>query len=244
MQKLLNIPTTDKKTIFGKIDTPKDKSKWLVIFIHGLTDNFDSHMLPNSAKYFTSKWYTTYRFNLYGEEKQGRRLKEASLKDHIKDLNTVIKHFEKKTKKIFLVGHSFGWLTILYSNIKKVTWIILRDASIGGKELLDDVSYDSKTGIYSIDRWDGFIHIIGSKMYKDFLINPKKHLERISKIHIPIKIICAEKWLRKAGEAYYKTGKEPKELIIIPGASHCFDEKWTEEKLFTETYKRVKKYSN
>jgi predicted alpha/beta-fold hydrolase len=55
MQKSLNIPTTDKKTIFGTIDTPKGKSKGLIIFVHGLTDNFNSHFLPNSAKYFTEK---------------------------------------------------------------------------------------------------------------------------------------------------------------------------------------------
>ncbi len=55
MQKEIRIKTTDKKTIFGILDTPKEKSKGLIIFVHGLTDNFDSHMLPNSAKYFTKK---------------------------------------------------------------------------------------------------------------------------------------------------------------------------------------------
>lgn len=250
MQKNLNLKTLDKKIIYWKLDTPKGKSKWLVIFIHGLTDNFDSHMLPNSAKYFTSKWYTTYRFNLYGDEKQARKLKEVRFKNHIQDVNTVIKYFQKAwAQKIFLVGHSLGWLTILYSNIKHVSWIILRDASIGGKDLLDEVDYNVKTGIYSIDRWDGFKHIIGASMYKDFLIKPQKHLEKISKIHIPIKIICAEKWVQKIWKiiyktAYYEAANEPKKLIIIPGSGHCFDEKWVEQKLFTETYKRVKKYSN
>ena len=206
-------------------------------------------MLPNSAKYFTGKWYTTYRFNLYGEKKQERKLKEASLKTHIQDLNTVINHFQKWwTQNIFLVGHSFGWLTIIYANIKNISWIILRDASIGGKELLDDVTYNQKTGVYSIDRGDGYKHIIGPKMYKDFLIEPQKHLIQISKIHLPIKIICAEKWLQKAWKeyykaAYYKTANNPKKLCIITWASHCFEEKWAKEKLLQETYKRIKKYS-
>ncbi|MEI7563832.1 MAG: hypothetical protein WCJ39_09760 [bacterium] len=55
MQNSLNIPTTDKKTIFGILATPKGKSKGLVIFIHGLTDSIDSHMYTHGEKYFTSK---------------------------------------------------------------------------------------------------------------------------------------------------------------------------------------------
>ncbi|MFA7717253.1 MAG: alpha/beta fold hydrolase [Candidatus Absconditabacterales bacterium] len=247
MQKELNIKTKDKKIIYGTVNTPKGESNGLIIFVHGLTDNFDSHMLPNSAKYFTDKGYITYRFNLYGEKKQERKLKEVNLKNHVNDLNIVIKHFEKMKQKIFIVGHSFGGLTILYSNIKRITGIILRDASIGGKELLDDVHYNSKTHMYNIDRGDGIIHIIGSTMYKDFMINPQKHLERISKIHVPIKIICAGNGLQVGKKynkvAYYKAANKPKELSIIVGAGHCFDVKGTEEKLFEETYKRIKRFS-
>lgn len=243
MQKEVYIKTTEKKTIFGVLDTPKWKSKGLIIFVHWLTDNLDSHMLPNSAKYFTKKWYTTYRFNLYGERKQERKLKEANLKNHINDLNMVINHFERTSQKIFLVGHSFGGLTILYANTKDIVWIILRDASIGGKELLDDVMHDTQNRSYSIDRGDGYKHLIWPKMYKDFLIDPQKHLMQISKIHLPIKIICAEKWLQKAGKKYYKTTNDPKEICIIEWASHCFNEENKENQLFAETYDRIKRFS-
>lgn len=247
MQKELNLKTLDKKTIYWKLDAPKGESKWLVIFVHGLTDNFDSHMLPNSAKYFTNKWYTTYRFNLYGERTQERKLGKADLKTHIKDLNTVIKHFKNIKQKIFLVWHSFGWLTILYSNIKNASWIILRDASIGSKWLLDDVTYNPKRGSYIIDRGNGYKHTIGPKMYKDFLISPKEHLKQVKKIHTPIKIICAERgletWMEYNRATYYKSANDPKELVIISGARHHFKETWAEKKLFNETYKRIKKYS-
>ncbi len=244
MQKALNIPTTDKKIIYGKLEIPKAKSKGLIIFIHGLTWDFDHHMYANGAKYFTGKWFTTYRFNLYGDQKQARKLKQASLKNHIQDVNTVSKYFQKKwIQNIFLIGHSFGGLTILYAKLKNITWIILRDPSIGGKELLDDITYHKQTNKYSIDRWDGVIYHIWSNMYKDFLIDSNEHLEKIKKITLPIQIICAEKWLQKAWKKYYKAAKLPKDFTIIPWATHCFDEKWTEKQLFTETYKRVKKYS-
>ena len=81
-------------------------------------------------------------------------------------------------------------------------------------------------------------------MYKDFLMDPKQHIKKASEIDIPVKIICAEKWiLKKWGEKYYKAAKGPKDFVIIPWASHCFDEEGTEEKLFTETEKRIKRFS-
>jgi pimeloyl-ACP methyl ester carboxylesterase len=212
--------------------------------MHGLTSSIQEPIIQNGSKYFAKKWFTTYRFNFYGNETNARKLGKTTLKNHITDTNKVIKYFKEQWhNNIFLIGHSFGWLTILYTNTKNISWIILRDPSIGGKELLDDVTYDIKTRSYSIDRGDGYKYIIGSKMYKDFSIEPKEHLMQITRIHLPTKIICAEKWLQKAGKKYYKTVSNPKEFSIIPWASHCFNEEGTEEKLFEETYKRVKKYS-
>lgn len=244
MQKKLILKTTDKKTIYGTLATPKGKSKGLIIFIHGLTRNQEEHIFVNGSKYFTNQWYSTYRFNLYGEGKNARKLETTSLKNHIQDTNTVITYFQKQwIQKIFLVGHSFGGLTILYSQVNKVSWIILWDSSIWGKGLLSDVSYNKKSNTYIIDRWEGLIYTVNKTMYKDFCIDPKNHLEKIKKIHVPIKIICAEKWLKKWGKKYYKVANKPKDFIVISGASHCFHEKGTEEQLFKETYTRIKKYS-
>ena len=239
----LNIKTTNKKIIYGNLETPKGKSKGLIIFVHGLTGSQNEHIFVNGTKYFIKKWYSTYRFNLYGEEKNARKLETTNLKEHIHDLSMVTRHFQKQwIKKIFLVGHSLGGLTILYSNISKIAWIILWDSSIWGKELLSDVTYNKKDDIYIIDRWQGYTYNINKGMYKDFSINPKQHLKQVSKINIPIKIICAEKWLKNAGTRYYKAANAPKDFVILQWASHCFDEKGAEEKLFTETHKRIRHY--
>lgn len=244
----LNIKTTNKKIIYGNLETPKGKSKGLIIFVHGLTSSQDEPIIKHWSVYFTKKWYITYKFNLYGKEKNARKLETSCLKNHVDDINKVTTYFQKKwIKKIFLIWHSFGWLSILYANLSNIKWVTLWDASIWWKELLSDVTYDKKTKKMIIDRWDWVIYNIGSKMYKDFLIDSKKNLERMSKIRKPIKIICAEKWLQKAWKEYYKNSyydvaNTSKELSIIPWAWHCFFEKWTKEKLFEETNKRVKKY--
>ena len=77
-------------------------------------------------------------------------------------------------------------------------------------------------------------------MYNDFCVEPKYHIKKIKEIKLPIKIICAEKWLKKPAERYYKAANTPKDFCIIAWATHCFDEKWAEKKLFNETYNWIK----
>lgn len=96
MQKEVRIKTTDKKTIFGTLDTPKERSKGLIIFVHGLTGHQYEHIFFNAAKFFTKKGYSTYRFDLYGFCKPARILEETCLKTHAEDTNNVIQHFQKQ----------------------------------------------------------------------------------------------------------------------------------------------------
>jgi len=55
MQKELAIKTTDRKTIFGTLDTPKGKSKGLIILMHGLTSSIQEPIIQNGSKYFAKK---------------------------------------------------------------------------------------------------------------------------------------------------------------------------------------------
>ncbi|MCB9811211.1 MAG: hypothetical protein H6779_03495 [Candidatus Nomurabacteria bacterium] len=81
-----------------------------------------------------------------------------------------------------------------------------------------------------VDEWEKF--------------NAKNELDIVSKLEKPIKIIAAKKGiLLKGSRAYYKAAKEPKELTIINGATHCFDEEGTETELLKETLSWIKKYS-
>ena len=77
---------------------------------------------------------------------------DTTIKDHITDTNIVVDHFvEQGYTNIILIGHSLGGLTILYSDLTHVSRVVLRDASIGGKELLDDVTYNQEKDYYFVD---------------------------------------------------------------------------------------------
>ena len=207
--------------------------KWIIIFVHWLTSSKDEEMFIEGEKFFSEKWYSTLRFNLYWDLAEERKLDGVSLQDNIDDVNDVIKFWiELWHKKIFLVGHSYGWIANLYADHSNVAWLLMWDSSIGWEQLLSDVYEDD--GEHYIDWWDGYKHYIGEKLFQDFQIPSEKFLEKISEIQLPVKIIWAEFWLAEVAKKYYEYANEPKELTIISWADHIFLE-WGMEELLDES---------
>lgn len=216
--------------------------KWLIIFVHWLTSSQDEEMFVEGQKSFNENWYSTLRFNLYGDWPEERKLNEIWLQDNIDDVNCALKFWkELGYKSIFLVWHSYGWIANLYANLWNVTWLLMWDSSIGWEQLLSDVYLD-ENGKHYIDWWDGYRHYIGKKLYEDFQIPSEKFLEKISEINIPVKIIWAENWLAEVAKKYYECANEPKELNIISWADHRFLDWWMEE-LLSITLKWMNKFS-
>ena len=240
MEKNIIINTNDNHLIYGTLNSKK-KSKKLVIFVHGLLGNRNEHIFYNSSKFFTKSGFDTFRFDLYNGRKKGRKLRECTLEIHSKDTNAVVDYFRKKYDKIFLVGHSYGSLAVLKSDLSSVSAIILWDAaSTTNTEWASSMEYIEGLDAYLLS-W-GMDYIIGKHMLNESkkLPHPK---ELMFKISIPIKIICAGKSsLVKDGNMYYKYAKKPKEFVIIKNARHNFNEEGSEELLFKETLNFVKKY--
>lgn len=44
------------------------------------------------------------------------------------------------------------------------------------------------------------------------------------------------------GKELFKNANEPKAIVVITNATHCFDEDGAEEELFEETYSWIKRY--
>ena len=223
---------------YSEIDTPK----WLIIFVHWLTSSQDEEMFIQWEKIFNKNWFSTLRFNIYGDWPDERKLNNVSLQDNIDDVNSVLKFWKELWyKSIFLVWHSYGWIANLYADLFNVTWLLMRDSSIWWKWLLDDV-YEDWNGWHYINWWNGYKHHISEKLYKDFQIPSEKFLEKTSEINIPIKIIWAEDWLAEVAKKYYEYANKPKELDIIQGADHRFLDWWMDE-LLSISLKWMNKFS-
>lgn len=242
MEKELKIKTPDKHLIYGLLRTPKKKSQTLVVLVHGLTGHPNEHFHFNGARFLEKYGFASFRFSLYVDKPGGRRLQECGVSTHVKDLNTVLKFFRKKFKKVVVVGHSLGGITVLSADLSLVDAIVLWDGTSSlRKRPTKDFMYNKKLDAYILD-WR-IQTVMSKKMYKEWTDFPLPK-DAIIKLIKPLKVIVAGAGsLVEAGKDYYKYAKGPKEFALIKGAGHTFIEDGTEEKLFAETLSFVKKYS-
>ncbi|MCH8741974.1 alpha/beta fold hydrolase [Patescibacteria group bacterium] len=238
MEKQIKIPIGNKKYVYGNLRGSLKNP--LIITVHGLGGFKDEHMHFNGSKFFGSKGYAVFRFNLYGYEKDARKLQDCTLSIHAKDLDIVIEHFRKqKVKKIYVVGHSYGGPTILLSKNKDFDKVVLWDPTMDLKDIEKEFKKLKSTNMYYVD-W-GLAVIIGKNMVEDD--KDVKPLELVKEIRVPIKFIFAGKGdLKKADwDRYFSAANNPKEKVVIVNASHNFHEDGTEEKLFKETFAWLEK---
>lgn len=213
-----------------------EQSRGLIIFVHGLTSSQEEPIINQWEIYFNGQWYSTFRFNLYGDRDNERKLITNSLTENIKDINDVIDYFVNQWEKnIILIWHSFGWLALLYVDLSLVSKIVLWDASIGWEELLWDV-YEDQQWKY-IDRWDDYHYYISEQLYKDFSLDSQIHIEQLKSIQIPVIIICAEHGLQEPALIYSKAiWKTP---LIVSWADHIFSDNKHKKILFEGTLKSL-----
>lgn len=240
MEKEIKISIPQKKFIYGRL---RGFLKWpLVVFVHGLGGIMDQHIYYNGSRYLEKRGFSSFRFNLYGWEKNARKLGECTLQTHASDLDRVIKYFrEKGAKKLCVIGHSFGGPAILMSKNKNFDCVVFWDPSYDVPLSFQNARYLKALDTY-VSTWN-FDVVLNKKMIEGSQILKQKEEELIQQIHVPIKIICAGKgWLARGGRRYFALAAKPKEFVIIKNAGHTFDENGVEEKLFTETFHWLKKY--
>ncbi len=235
------LPTTDKYSIYGTLDTAQKKSSVLIVFVHGLTGSQNEHIFFNGAQFFTARGIDTFRFDFYTSARGGRKLQHCGISTHAKDLTSVVDRFQNTYKKIFVVGHSLGGLVIMSAKLKHINGALLWDSTTSNAERRrEDFVFHKDLNVYII-KW-GVSSLMSKKMVSEWKRFPAPK-DAIKKITVPVKIICAGNWKYvKAAQEYFAYANDPKEFAVIQGATHNFDERGTEEALFKESYKFIKNF--
>ncbi len=236
MEKILRLRRSKSIDINGRLRGSLKKP--LAIFVHGLTGNMDEHIFYNGARYLEQHGISSFRFNLYDWTKGSRKLNTSTLVIHASDLDFVVKYFRKRgVKKIFVVGHSYGGPTIMKSKDRDFQGIIFWDPSFLTQKYFPESKWLKSIGMY-LCRWA--YPVLLSKTYVEEARRTNT-LALIQQLNLPIKIICAGKGvLVKTSKKYFSVLKEPKELIVLKNATHCFDEDGQEGKLLEETLRWIK----
>ena len=239
----IKIPGT-KKYIYGVLRGSVRQP--LVILVHGLTGHRDAHIFYNGARFLERHGFSSFRFNLYDFAKDARKLDECTLQTHADDLDAVVAYFRKNgVRKICVIGHSYGGPTILLSRKKDFDVVVLWDPTYGKSVALKkDVVYLRGLRKYYLAGWSCKI-MVGKEMV-DFSekVSDMKSNDWIASMHVPVKIILAEKSMHvERGRGYYAPANQPKAFAIVKNADHCFNTDGTEEQLFKETLSWIRKYA-
>lgn len=233
--------SSNKKYIYGILRGSLDKP--LVIFVHGFTGYKNEHQFFNAARFSQKVGFSTFRFDLYSWKKDARKLEDCTLSLHAQDLDVVVEYFRNKgVKKIFVVGHSFGGVSVLLSKKKGFDAVVLWDSS-GDKDVKLKAKYVKELDKYYYQDDSAYGFTISKQMYEE---NNNKLIpsKLIKEMHIPIKVIVAGAGIMiDEGKKLFLNANEPKAIAVVPNATHCFDEDGAEENLFQETYNWLREFA-
>jgi predicted alpha/beta-fold hydrolase len=237
MEEKVLIPTADKKIIYGRINWQGEKSRKLILFIHGLNGSERTAQMYNAARFFSKRGFVTLRINLYKEAKKARVLHECSIKTHSEDINTVLNFVKGEYDEIHLVGHSLAGPSIIGSS-QTVNSVVLWDPSLVFENSpKDHWEYVPEREMYIVK--SSSYTLVNKELYEGW---KSSGVNMIEKMKVPTKIITgSEGPLFERWEAILD--KIPVEYTYkkIIGAGHEFSEGETMQELFEETLKWFEK---
>lgn len=243
MEKNIKIKLSGKNSLYGKFYGSFDKP--LFIVVHGLLGNMDEDFYYSAVKWFKRHGFSTFRFNLYGYQKDARQLMDCTLKIQSADLDAVVRYFRAHgVKKIFIAGHSFGGLVILRSDNQNFDGAVLWDPAYKISFTKSSDKYFNGKYIKELDgylmRW-GVNFIIGKAMVKEIDSLDWNFIFR--NLKVPFKIIIAGKGVLKNAKQYLIGAKSKTDLMVIKNATHYFnDEKGMRDNLFHASENWFKNY--
>lgn len=236
MEKDFHIPTPDGKVIYGKLRG--ELGEKLAIFVHGLTAHMDNHRFYNGARYLEGLGFANFRFNLYDDLGDARKLVDCTLKIHADDLGSVVRHFKDVGVKSFgVIGHSYGAPTILLAEPNQFRAVVLWDPSYQVE--FEDLEHVPELSLYR--SLGGVQYLFGEEM-----INEARRLDwdgLTQGLEVPLKVICAgEGILVEGGRRYCDVASGETDLVVVKGAGHSFNEDGAAEQLFEATAGWLKTY--
>ncbi|MDP3734303.1 MAG: alpha/beta hydrolase [Nanoarchaeota archaeon] len=243
MEKNFKIKLSKKFSLYGKFSGSFNQP--LFIIVHGFSGNMDEEFYYSATRWFRKHGFSTFRFNLYGYQKDARQLMNCTLKTHSADLDTVVRYFRKRgVKKIFIAGHSFGGLSIFCSYDQDFDGAVLWDPSY--KISFTKTAHGFPRGKY-IKEINGYLMkwgvnlIIGKAMAEEVDSLPWDSITKNFKV--PFKIILAGKGVLKSAKKYLNGTKVKKDLMVIKGATHYFnDQGGMRENIFKASEEWFKKF--
>jgi dienelactone hydrolase len=240
-EKELKIPTPDGKMI----DTilRGDPKKPIVVLIHGFGGQMNDVLHYMSARIFEKNGFSSFRFNFFGASRHTRKGSECSLVSNGKDINTVFDYLQTEldAKKVFVVGHSFGFPSFLNARLQGISAAASWDGSLVPERILEHLT--------AIPEMKGYLFnfaypiFVGEEMVNEAKI--VRYEDLFTDYTVPTLFTASRKGQNMFSEEARKMfllAKEPKDIIFFENARHGYTEESAVETLCKKTIKWFRKY--
>jgi pimeloyl-ACP methyl ester carboxylesterase len=231
IEKTFVISTSDRKEICGFVHTPIRPTKTAVVLVHGLTGSMSEYIHCMLAKQLCSAGFAVVRFDQYGDGENQRRFHTSTISVHASDTRSVIEYARSLGfERIILAGHSLGSPVAIMAMDSGVVGLILIDPTGDPKQRIKEWEVrDPDLGFSFLD-WRVRI-VLGAEWIEDAKRAPDPY-ELYAKVECPTLVIAAECADQMQYCVRYREARPTTpEIVIIPGASHCFTEQGTVETL-------------
>ena len=225
LEKPWTLETPDGFTIYGVLNSANIPSKSAIFMVHGLTGHMYEYHFKRAADTFAQD-YDVYRFNLYDGNKNGRELKNCTLDTHAQDLNTVLENFSAAYDKIFLIGHSYGGVTVMLAQPSICTAASLWDPSFDLKDINETfaATYSPELNAYILN-W-GVSYLMSKAMHEQGnALDLEACIELSKNFKHPVQVLHAGNGYFIHFEVSYHSFGNPKNVRdVVSGTEHCFYE--------------------
>lgn len=230
----------------GILTKPKNKSKFIVVFVHGFRSHKDNPTAIALKNFLLEKNIHSFRFDLFGHGWSEGNFREITISQAVDDIISAVKFLSNKGyEKIGLVGSSFGGCASINAvpKIKNIVFLVLKSPVINYEEKTrqilseQDIKEWQEKGFREmhIDKQE---YVLNYSYYDDFKNNDgyKAGL----KIKIPTLIIHGDLDKVVSVNQSIKLSKLIKnsKLVLIKGADH----KYTSKKHFNQILRVIKDF--
>lgn len=243
----MDIPAADGKKIWCRHSAAQGLEKGVarkaVILSHGLTGNPFEYIHMQARDYFTERGYDVFRFAYYWDGDAYRALPECTLETHGKDLNALIAHVKPDYEAVYVCGHSYGGLTMLFAQ-PDVNAVSFWDSSFTPYSDFwkSDAKYCAPLDCYMLE-W-GCNYLIGKNMVEEAKALTAEKAEALAaQFTTPAQVVLAgDNAENSVRDHLHQALCGEKELQDIAGADHCFTKGDTVQALLAATHKWFERF--
>lgn len=92
---------------------PEKKTEKIVILCPGFTGTMNQFPFKGFPEFLSRNGYASFRFDFFGHGDSGGKLSKFTLEEELENLSAAMSLVSKRFRKIGMVGHSLGGLTVL-----------------------------------------------------------------------------------------------------------------------------------